>query len=88
MEKYLLNKGDELVEVLEGREERRDRLMAAGYTWINAPSTLLSVAGQAHSASSGQAPQGQATLKNKTQPSLQVVMEEGEDDKEEAEDDR
>lgn len=37
MNKYFLKKGDELVEVLEGREARRDQLIAAGYEWVNAP---------------------------------------------------
>lgn len=33
--KYILRKGDETVEVLEGREARRDQLIAAGYEWVN-----------------------------------------------------
>lgn len=36
--KYILVRGDETVEVLEGREEKRDRLIAAGYEWVNRPS--------------------------------------------------
>lgn len=35
--KYILKKGDEVIEVSEGREERRDQLVRAGYEWVNAP---------------------------------------------------
>lgn len=37
MNKYILKRGDEIVEVAEGREERRDKLIAAGYEWVNRP---------------------------------------------------
>jgi len=37
LRKYILKRGDETVEVLEGREERRDKLIAAGYEWVNKP---------------------------------------------------
>ena len=37
MAKYILKRGDEIVEVMEGREERRDKLIAAGYEWVNRP---------------------------------------------------
>lgn len=34
---YQLKRGDEYVEVTEGREERRDQLIGAGYVWLNEP---------------------------------------------------
>lgn len=34
---YRLFRGAEMVEVPEGREERRDQLIRAGYTWVNRP---------------------------------------------------
>lgn len=37
MLKYILVRGAEIVEVTEGREERRDQLIRAGYTWVNRP---------------------------------------------------
>jgi len=33
--KYILIKGEETVEVLEGREGRRDQLIQYGYEWTN-----------------------------------------------------
>lgn len=35
MKVYRLSRGAELIEVLEGREARRDQLIAAGYEWVN-----------------------------------------------------
>lgn len=35
--KYILIRGSETIEVLEGREGRRDQLIAAGYEWQNEP---------------------------------------------------
>lgn len=35
MDKYILKKGEETIEVLAGREERRDYLIAHGYEWVN-----------------------------------------------------
>jgi hypothetical protein len=37
MERYILVRGEERIEVLPGREERRDRLIRAGYEWVNKP---------------------------------------------------
>jgi len=37
MDRYILAKGKEVIEVLMGREDRRDRLIQAGYVWINPP---------------------------------------------------
>lgn len=37
MIKYILVREHETIEVLEGREERRDKLIAAGYEWVNKP---------------------------------------------------
>lgn len=34
---YILRKHTETVEVLEGREGRRDQLVRAGYVWVNKP---------------------------------------------------
>jgi len=37
MQKYILMRGADIIEVMEGREERRDQLIRAGYTWVNRP---------------------------------------------------
>lgn len=37
MKNYVLVRGKEIVEVMPGREARRDQLIAAGYTWANRP---------------------------------------------------
>ena len=37
MNRYQLVKDNDRVEVLEGREARRDQLIAAGYEWVNQP---------------------------------------------------
>lgn len=37
MIKYILVREHETIEVLEGREERRDQLIRAGYKWVNKP---------------------------------------------------
>ena len=34
---YVLVKEAETVEVMHGREARRDQLIAAGYKWVNQP---------------------------------------------------
>ena len=34
---YRLFRGAEMVEVPEGREDRRDQLLRAGYVWMNRP---------------------------------------------------
>lgn len=35
LEAYVLERGSERIEVLVGREERRDQLMGVGYEWVN-----------------------------------------------------
>lgn len=37
MVRYILERDHERIEVLEGREDRRDQLIAAGYKWVNKP---------------------------------------------------
>ncbi len=41
---YVLTKGGERVEVPEGREARRDQLIAAGFIWTNPPKLSESAA--------------------------------------------
>jgi hypothetical protein len=58
MVKYILRKGRETVEVLEGREARRDQLIAAGYEWVNKPEA------QSQKSRSPKAEEGQNTINN------------------------
>lgn len=40
---YILTKDQERIEVIIGREDKRDRLIEAGYVWVNKPDPDRSV---------------------------------------------